>query len=109
MPPFYYYRDRDGKEIDLLILRDGTLYPLEIKKTALTQQKPRPTFPRSKKIEHTHRTGRRHLPDRTTITTHRNSHVDSRIRYLDGQAGRHERFTTGRSPDPFHRTAPTKH
>ena len=34
MPPFYYYRDRDGKEIDLLILRDGTLYPLEIKKTA---------------------------------------------------------------------------
>ncbi len=34
MPPFYYYRDRDGKEIDLLILRDGTIYPLEIKKTA---------------------------------------------------------------------------
>ncbi len=33
-PPFYYYRDRDGKEIDLLILRDGTIYPLEIKKTA---------------------------------------------------------------------------
>ena len=32
--PFYYYRDRDGKEIDLLILRDGTIYPLEIKKTA---------------------------------------------------------------------------
>lgn len=34
MPPFYYYRDRDGKEIDLLIFRDGTIYPLEIKKTA---------------------------------------------------------------------------
>ncbi len=34
MPPFYYYRDRDGKEIDLLILRDGAIYPLEIKKTA---------------------------------------------------------------------------
>ena len=34
MAPFYYYRDRDGKEIDLLILRDGTIYPLEIKKTA---------------------------------------------------------------------------
>ncbi len=34
MAPFYYYRDRDGKEIDLLILRDGAIYPLEIKKTA---------------------------------------------------------------------------
>jgi predicted AAA+ superfamily ATPase len=32
--PFYYYRDTDGKEIDLLIMRDGTLYPLEFKKTA---------------------------------------------------------------------------
>jgi len=33
-PPFYYYRDRDKKEIDLLIVRDGTIYPLEIKKSA---------------------------------------------------------------------------
>ena len=33
-PPFYYYRDKDKKEIDLLIVRDGTVYPLEIKKTA---------------------------------------------------------------------------
>jgi len=32
--PFYYYRDRDKKEIDLLIIQDGTVYPLEIKKTA---------------------------------------------------------------------------
>lgn len=32
--PFYYYRDTDGKEIDLLIVQDGTLYPLELKKTA---------------------------------------------------------------------------
>lgn len=32
--PFYYYRDKDKKEIDLLIFRDGTLYPLEFKKTA---------------------------------------------------------------------------
>jgi predicted AAA+ superfamily ATPase len=32
-PPFYYYRDKDKKEIDLVIMRDGTLYPLEIKKT----------------------------------------------------------------------------
>ncbi len=32
--PFYFYRDRDRREIDLLIVRDGTVYPLEIKKTA---------------------------------------------------------------------------
>jgi predicted AAA+ superfamily ATPase len=32
--PFHFYRDRDGKEIDLLIVRDNVLYPLEIKKSA---------------------------------------------------------------------------
>lgn len=32
--PFYYYRDKDKKEIDLLIIQDGTIYPLEFKKTA---------------------------------------------------------------------------
>ena len=32
--PFYFYRDKDQKEIDLLILRDGIAYPLEFKKTA---------------------------------------------------------------------------
>jgi hypothetical protein len=32
--PFYFYRDKDGKEIDLLMEMDGTLYPLEIKKSA---------------------------------------------------------------------------
>jgi predicted AAA+ superfamily ATPase len=30
----YYYRDRDGKEIDLLIERDGKIFPIEIKKSA---------------------------------------------------------------------------
>jgi predicted AAA+ superfamily ATPase len=33
-PPVYYYRDRDQKEIDLLIFENGALYPIEIKKTA---------------------------------------------------------------------------
>lgn len=33
-PPFYYYRDKDKKEIDLVIVQDGFIYPLEIKKTA---------------------------------------------------------------------------
>jgi predicted AAA+ superfamily ATPase len=33
-PSFYYYRDRDQKEIDLVIVRDGCVYPVEFKKTA---------------------------------------------------------------------------
>lgn len=33
--PLYYFRNRDGREIDLLIVRDGTVYPVEIKKTAV--------------------------------------------------------------------------
>lgn len=32
--PFYYYRDKDRKEIDLLIVQDGIIYPMEFKKTA---------------------------------------------------------------------------
>ena len=33
-PPIYYYRDKDQKEIDLIIEQDDTLYPIEIKKSA---------------------------------------------------------------------------
>ena len=32
--PLYFYRDRDGNEIDLLISEGDTLYPIEIKKHA---------------------------------------------------------------------------
>nr|WP_242508581.1 ATP-binding protein [Rhodocyclus purpureus] len=32
--PLYYYRDKDQKEIDALIVRDGKAYPIEIRKTA---------------------------------------------------------------------------
>ena len=32
-PRFYYYRDKDKKEVDVLILRDEIFYPLEFKKT----------------------------------------------------------------------------
>jgi len=35
-PPVYYYRDTDGKEIDLLLEQNGTLCPIEIKKSANT-------------------------------------------------------------------------
>lgn len=30
----YYYRDKDAKEIDIVLEHDGILNPLEIKKTA---------------------------------------------------------------------------
>ncbi len=33
-PPIYYYRDKDQKEIDLLLYQNGSLYPVEIKKAA---------------------------------------------------------------------------
>ena len=33
-PPIYFYRDKDKKEIDLIIEQNGKLYPIEIKKTA---------------------------------------------------------------------------
>jgi predicted AAA+ superfamily ATPase len=33
-PPLYYYRDKEKREIDILIYENGTLYPIEIKKAA---------------------------------------------------------------------------
>ena len=33
-PPLFYYRDKERREIDLLIYENGTLYPIEIKKAA---------------------------------------------------------------------------
>lgn len=33
-PPLYFYRDTRQKEIDLIIYRDGTVYPIEVKKSA---------------------------------------------------------------------------
>ena len=31
--PIYYYRDTDGREINLILEANGTLYPIELKKT----------------------------------------------------------------------------
>jgi len=40
MEPFlYYYRDADAKEIDLIMERDGKLFPVEIKKMAAPAKK----------------------------------------------------------------------
>lgn len=33
-PPVYFYRDKEKREIDLIIEENGKLYPIEIKKTA---------------------------------------------------------------------------
>jgi len=33
-PPVFYYRDKDQKEIDLLLYQNGELSPIEIKKAA---------------------------------------------------------------------------
>lgn len=39
MPYLYYYRDKDAKEIDLVIEVDGMLQPVEIKKSAHPEKK----------------------------------------------------------------------
>ncbi len=33
-PPLYFYRDKEKREIDVIIEQNGTLYPIEIKKSA---------------------------------------------------------------------------
>lgn len=37
LPRVYFYRDKDKREVDLLIEQNGTLYPIEIKKTGSIQ------------------------------------------------------------------------
>ena len=39
----YYYRDIDKKEIDILLVKDGALYPVEIKK-GISPTKPTKNF-----------------------------------------------------------------
>ncbi|MCH5192417.1 MAG: ATP-binding protein [Oscillospiraceae bacterium] len=43
-PYLYFYRDRDSKEIDVIIEGDGMLCPLEIKKTATPDKRLAKTF-----------------------------------------------------------------
>ena len=33
IPQVYYYRDKEGKEIDLLFVQDQMFYPLEVRKS----------------------------------------------------------------------------
>lgn len=34
VPPAFYYRDKDGREIDLLLVQDRAVHPVEVKKSA---------------------------------------------------------------------------
>lgn len=43
--PIYFYRDKDMKEIDLIIEDSGVLYPVEIKKSASPHKSMAKTFP----------------------------------------------------------------
>ena len=38
-PPVYFYRDKDGNEIDLIIEENGILYPVEVKLTGNVELK----------------------------------------------------------------------
>jgi len=49
--PIYYYRDDDQKEIDLLLVQDGMLCPIEIKKTAAPTKKDARHFSVLKKFQ----------------------------------------------------------
>ena len=43
-PFLYYYRDKDAREIDLILEQDGKLFPIEIKKMASPPKKVTKTF-----------------------------------------------------------------
>lgn len=43
-PYLYFYRNRDTKEIDVIVEMDGKIYPLEIKKTATPDKRIIKTF-----------------------------------------------------------------
>lgn len=45
---FYYYRDKDRNEIDLVILKDGTLYPIDIRAGTIYDSKAVKSFSKLK-------------------------------------------------------------
>lgn len=51
--PLYYYRDKDKKEIDLLIIQDEIIYPLEFKKTAAPDKNATKNFHLLKQLKKT--------------------------------------------------------
>ncbi len=51
-PSLYYYRDRDGREVDLVFASDGRLHPVEIKRAATPRRKWGATFRALDRLEH---------------------------------------------------------
>lgn len=49
--PFYFYRDQDQNEVDLLIETADTLYPIEIKKVPCLQEKAARVLSQSPSLE----------------------------------------------------------
>jgi predicted AAA+ superfamily ATPase len=49
--PFFYYRDKDSREIDLLIEDNGTLFPVEFKKAASLRKDDAANFSALKKLK----------------------------------------------------------
>ncbi|MBI5845893.1 MAG: ATP-binding protein [Deltaproteobacteria bacterium] len=49
--PFFFFRDREQNEIDLLIVQDGTAYPLEFKKSAAPKKEDAKAFPALSKLK----------------------------------------------------------
>ena len=56
-PRLYYYRNKEGREVDLLFVADGTLYPVEIKKSASPRRSWLPALRRSPPAGHARRRG----------------------------------------------------
>jgi predicted AAA+ superfamily ATPase len=50
-PRIYYYRDRDGREIDFLFARDRTLYPVEVKLGATPRREWADSFAALRKLK----------------------------------------------------------
>jgi predicted AAA+ superfamily ATPase len=50
-PTIYYYRNKDGYEIDFLISRDGKLRPLEVKKSTRIDRGPLKIFSTIKRLK----------------------------------------------------------
>lgn len=44
-PPAYFYRDSDGREVDLVLVSDGRLYPVEVKQAGLVSARDLPLTP----------------------------------------------------------------
>jgi len=50
-PQLYYYRDKDGREVDLLFVADRTLYPVEIKRSASPRRSWLPAFAALRRLD----------------------------------------------------------